>query len=423
MSKLTYVQVDEFQPNVDGWNQIGNIKNYAFNGNDLLLTNEEGYQIKISFLSESALRVRFNPVLNPDYSTDKSYAVVDRDLGAVTINSSYLNDNGGTLHITTGQLDIMVGLVPYGISVQKDGKVITEDTYNKNIVFSNEAIANLKKAPVNESYFGFGEKAGDLVDKKENTMTFFNYDNFTYNDVNAMGGKVVPENNEGGPLNPSGPLYNSMPYCLAIGKGDTGIDYAYGIYFDNVSQSYFNMGANDYSEMTNPNDPSQNKYYFGALYGELDYYIMVGNTKNGSPNEASSVITQYSKLTGASAMPPMYAFGYQQGCYGYYDRDILENIADLYRKNNIPIDGLHIDVDFQDNYRTFTNSEIKFPKVNEMFDKLHAQGFKCSTNITGIITTNPYDENGKQPGEDGYKGYPTRDKLVNLNTSNAMDSK
>lgn len=408
MSQFNFVQVNEFQPNVSGWNQIGTVTYKQLDAQNILLTNQEGYQIKISFLSATALRVRFNPVINPDYSKNNSYAVVNRNLGKVSPVIKKLSDNGGTLQVSTGDLDVFIGLDPYGISVQRNGKVITEDTYGKNIVFSNEAVANLKKSPDTESYFGFGEKAGSQIDKKKFTMTFFNYDNFTYNDIAADGSKVVPENNGGGPLNPSGPLYNSMPYMLAIGKGTSEIDYAYGIYFDNVSQSYFNMGSNDYSDM-------DGKYYFGALYGELDYYIMVGNPNDGSQNVVASVLKQYSQLTGASAMPPMYAFGYQQGCYGYYDRSILENIANEYRNNNIPIDGLHIDVDFQDNYRTFTNSNVKFPNVKQMFDQLHQQGFKCSTNITGIITANPYDENG-----DTSTPYPTRDNLINLNESNAV---
>src|SRR5262249_6880408 len=56
-------------------------------------------------------------------------------------------------------------------------------------------------------------------------------------------------------------------------------------------------------------------------------------------------------------------------------------------------DGLHIDVDFQNNYRTFTHSQAKFPDGKALFDRLHAQGFKCSTNITPLITDNALDEN------------------------------
>ncbi len=406
---FNFVQVNEFQANSPGWESINEVS-YSQSGNDICLTNDAGYKIKVSILSPSALRVRFRPEVNPDYSSDSSYAVTNRNLGNVSINVSEVYINGAkTLKVETGELIIMIGLAPYGLSVQdKNGRVITEDTYGTNLIFSNEAVANLKKSPDNESYFGFGEKAGNQLDKKKFNMTFFNYDNFTYNDQTADNGMVVPEGNAGGPLNPSGPLYNSMPFTLALGKGSQSVEYAYGVFLDNVSQSYFNMGSNDYSDM-------DGKYYFGALYGELDYYIMVGVEQSDTKNVVGDVIHQYTTLTGKSAMPPMYALGYQQGCYGYYDRWILEMVANEYRNAKIPIDGLHIDVDFQDNYRTFTSSDLKFPDAAGMFDLLHSQGFKCSTNITGIISANPYDEKGSEDTE-----YPTRDEILNLNKSNAV---
>ncbi len=107
------------------------------------------------------------------------------------------------------------------------------------------------------------------------------------------------------------------------------------------------------------------------------------------------VLDQYTTLTGRGPMPPKYVFGLHQGGYGYYDRAHLEAVADAYRSSRIPCDGLHIDVDFQDNYRTFTHSEMKFPNAVDMMDGLHRKGFKCSTNITPLITNNVLDENGK----------------------------
>ena len=44
--------------------------------------------------------------------------------------------------------------------------------------------------------------------------------------------------------------------------------------------------------------------------------------------------------------------------------------AASYRAARIPIDGLHIDVDFQNNYRTFTHSEKKFPDARQYLDGL-----------------------------------------------------
>ncbi len=418
---FTFVQVNEFQPNVEGqWSIIGNVS-WQQNGSVILLTNSQNYQVQISFLSPSAFRVRFRPTPSPDYSNDASYAVVNRQLGSVTLQVTELAENGGTLQIQTGLLTVLIGLAPYGIAVYKDDQLICEDVYERNLLYSNEAVANLMNAPINESYFGFGEKAGEQTDKKYFTMNFFNYDNFTYNDVGS-GQMMVPDGTQGGPLNPSGPLYNSIPMMLAVGKGtnnpqDQAVRYSYGIFLDNSSQTFFNMGASDYSDMSG-------KFYFGALYNDLDYYVMVGTENDQSKNIIADVVNQYTQLTGRAAMPPMYALGYHQGCYGYYNKDILLGAAQAYRNANIPIDGLHIDVDFQDNYRTFTISPEKFPNPDQMFSQLHDMGFKCSTNITGIISANPMDENGntstsQQPNTPPYQSYPTRDSILNLDPNNA----
>jgi alpha-glucosidase len=145
-----------------------------------------------------------------------------------------------------------------------------------------------------------------------------------------------------------------------------------------VAQSYFNIDL-----VIN----GVNTYYFGALYGFMDYYFMAGN-------QAADIIGQFVRLTGPAEMPPKYVFGYHQGCYGYYDRFKLAQAANSFRAARIPCDGLHIDVDFQNNYRTFTCSNIKFPNAKELFTDLATIGFKCSTNITSLITANPLDENG-----------------------------
>jgi len=400
-----FVQVNAFQPNVDGWNQIGEIKSYQQTSDrTVLLTNEDDMQIQLQFLSPTMMRLRFRPQPMPDYSLyDDSYAVVTNDIDAVTLGLNEVDKGGKTLHIGTGEMDVYVGLKPYGLSIYRQGELVTEDCYGKNLVYSNEAVAYLRKSPDAENYFGFGEKAGDQLNKKFFTMTCFNYDNFTY-----MGGNVIPAGNEPGPLNPSEPLYNSIPFMLATGNNHQGL-YSYGIFVDNVGQSYFNMGSSDYSDMNG-------KYYFGALYNDFDVYFIVGeSTTETQFNPMRSVLGQYSSLTGKAALPPKYAFGYQQGGYGYYNRDKLMQVANDYRAANIPIDGLHIDVDFQDNYRTFTISPEKFPNPKEMFDQLHEKGFKCSTNITGIISANPLDEKGSRDTP-----YSARDGIVEITDSNEI---
>ena len=391
----SFVNVNAFTPNNEGWNSIGNIAQVNQTGNDFLLTlaSDNRLKVKISFLSADTFRVRFNPLPNFDYSIERSVAVVDRQLGPVQLNILVFDSN--QLMIDTSVIQVQILLQPYQIKVFRGQQLINQDSVGKNLVYipGKEVIANFKAYPANACYCGFGEKAGSNLLKNNYTMTFFNYDNYTY----ALG--PLPQGNEGGPLNPSEPLYASVPLLLEINNNPrdayAGSAYAYGIFFDNPAQTYFNIGSSDYSNMFG-------KYYFGALYGDLDYYFMMGN--NIIPP-----LKQYTQLTGRSAMPPKYVFGFHQGGYGYYNSKIMAIIANSYRAARIPIDGLHIDVDFQDNYRTFTSSNMKFPSTKEFMDYLHSLGFKCSTNITPLMTANPLDENGNMVA------YAQRDAMLSVN--------
>jgi alpha-glucosidase len=390
----TFVNVNAFTPNNDGWTSIGNIATHSRNGNVFTLTAvENAVSFQISFLSATCFRVRFNPAPRFDYSTEKSVAVVNRSLGPVNLNVR--QDDDQAIVVDTGRIRVEIQLQPYRLLVYRGNQLINADQPGKNLVYipGQEVIANFKVYPQGARYFGFGEKAGTRLLKNEYTLTFFNYDNFQYSSG------PVPQGNEGGPLNPSEPLYCSVPLLMENNpapEGDySGSAYSYGIFFDNPSQSFINIGTNDYSDM-------RGKYYFGALYGDMDYYFMAGD-------DTAEVIQQYTALTGRPPLPPKYVFGYHQGCYGYFNRDILEGVADAYRNARIPIDGLHIDVDFQNNYRTFTSSEMKFPNTPQMMEGLHRRGFKCSTNITPLLTDNEYDENGESVA------YAQRDALQAVN--------
>jgi alpha-glucosidase len=380
---FSFVQVNDFTPNLGGWTPVGNIASWHQTGNTFNFNMAAGRALQVSFLGPLCFRVRFSPAPAPDYTQEHSFAVVSRQLGQVTLTVQDASDH---VLIDTGQIQVRVDLEPYRIRVFRGGQLICADESSYNLVYipGQQVIANFKTYPANARYCGFGEKAGATLFKNQDTnsqpsMTFFNFDNFSYSTGN------IPAGQSGGPLNQTEPLYCSVPLLIEVNPdpvGDyAGNPYCYGIFFDNPSQSYFNLGVDGNTNMFG-------KYYFGALYGEMDYYFMAGD---GCPD----VLAQYTTLTGRSPMPPKYVFGFHQGGYGYFDRYVLAKVANSYRAAHIPIDGLHIDVDFQNNYRTFTHSEMKFPDVEEMMNDLHTIGFKCSTNITPMLTTQPLDENGQ----------------------------
>lgn len=374
MSSFQFVNVNAFTPNLGQWTSLGDVTAPGRQGNDFVLQMNAGPGPVISFLSAATFRVRFNPTPGADLTRDISYAVVDRDLGPVNLA---VTQDATTITIDTGTIKLVVNMSPYALSVYRGDQLIHADppTYNLVYIPGQSVIANFKVFPSGARYVGFGEKAGAQLVKNQFTMTCFNFDNFKYVEG------VLPPGEGSGPLNPSEPLYCSVPLLIETNPSPaSGTAYSYGIFLDNTSQSYFNVGANDYSDMSG-------KYYFGALYGDLDYYFMYGVDVPG-------VIEQYTGLTGRPIFPPRYALGFHQGCYGYYSEALLMKAASSYRAAQIPIDGLHIDVDFQDNYRTFTSSDKKFPNVVQLFTLLHQQGFKCSTNITPLINSDPLNEAG-----------------------------
>ncbi|WP_165072896.1 TIM-barrel domain-containing protein [Paludisphaera rhizosphaerae] len=395
-----YVYVHSFTPNNGDWKPIGDIVNTRRTGDAIDLDmSTPGMSLRVSFLGPTCFRVRFRPVVTPDYTTETSFAVVERDLTGGVPLSLVVNKGGDHLDVDTGSIQVRINLKPYGIQVFRGGQLISADMPGYNLVYIpfQEVVANFKTYPANARYCGFGSKAGAQLFKNEFTMTFFNFDNFSYNSAPAL-----PESEGNNPLNPSEPLYCSVPLLLEVNPspiGDfAGDPYAYGVFFDNPAQSYFNIGASDYSDM-------YGKYYFGALYGEMDYYFMAGDDVRG-------VLAQYTTLTGRSPMPPKYVFGFHQGAYGYFDSATLSAAANGYRAAAIPLDGLHIDVDFQDNYRTFTHSEIKFPNAARYLSGLHDHGFKCSTNITPLLTDNMFDEKGDMAAYDQLQAMNTAGGLL-----------
>jgi hypothetical protein len=48
-----------------------------------------------------------------------------------------------------------------------------------------------------------------------------------------------------------------------------------------------------------------------------------------------------------------------QGCYGYKNDKLVQDVCQLYREKNLPCDGIHIDVDFASKYQSFTHDEAR----------------------------------------------------------------
>ncbi len=218
------------------------------------------------------------------------------------------------------------------------------------------AVIQVVEKPPTAKYVGFGEQGGVDLSKNTAQLTYFNFDNMRYRQVYNRGA-----------LDDREPLYHSDPFFMEF-YGNPKKESIYGIFVDNPSQICMDIGC-----------LNSKRYMFGTRFGDLDYYFFVGK-------KCPDIIEAFTSLVGKARLKPRYALGYHQGCYGYDHQKILMDVAEKYRKHQIPIDGLHIDVDLQRNYQTFTVDSEKFPDPQGMFHQLKEQGYKCSTNITPIIS-------------------------------------
>ncbi|GKT40625.1 alpha-glucosidase 2 [Colletotrichum spaethianum] len=162
-----------------------------------------------------------------------------------------------------------------------------------------------------------------------------------------------------------------------------------GLMLDNYSQVAIDLGTNE-----------SNTIGIATRFGTFDAYVM---TADDVPKMiwlvnylrlcrvVADSYRQYTSIVGRPKLKPRFILGHHQGCYGYNKSATVEGIVDGYRTSGIPLDGMHLDVDFQDRYRTFTASESKFGNIGNFLNGLRQKGVKCCTNITPILSLRESD--------------------------------
>ena len=105
---------------------------------------------------------------------------------------------------------------------------------------------------------------------------------------------------------------------------------------------------------------------------ELDLFVFLGQPKE--------ILEEYTKLTGKSAMPPLWSFGLWMSRCTYNEEKQLRDIAAKLRENKIPCDVLHLDTgwfetDWQCDYEF---SKTRFSDPIKMLADLKSEGFRVS---------------------------------------------
>lgn len=226
-------------------------------------------------------------------------------------------------------------------------------------------VQTLKCLDPEDCFYGLGDKTG-----------FLNKRGYEYENWNS---DIPQAHNEDYRA-----LYKSIPFLMC--KKKNGV---YGLFFDNTFHSYLNLGK-----------ASEEYFSYAADDGNLDYYFLGGAT-------LADVITNYTYLTGTTPLPQLWTLGYHQCRWGYENEHDIREVAEQYRKLQIPCESVQYDIDYMEQYKVFTWDEENYGKKGELFQELGEKGFKPVV----IIDPGTKLEPGYMMYEEGMKNdYFAKDK-------------
>ncbi|MFB4167751.1 glycoside hydrolase family 31 protein [Virgibacillus sp. JSM 102003] len=309
------------------YRDIGSMKSYERLDTGYFFQCENG-QVAIQFFTNTIIRVVMNQINEP--KLDGSYAVIVSPENVDVID----NNSDEQVILKTDKLKIIIRKFPFRMSIlDHEGNAFLEEGERGMAYRENGEVIAFKEMSEDDHFYGFGEKSGHL-DKRGETYEMWNTDVY------------APHNPE------TDPLYESIPYFMALRNGR-----AHGLFFDNTFRTTFNMKAD------------HNGYSFKAEGGQLDYFVLAGP-------EPKSVLQQYTHLTGKMPLPPRWALGYHQSRYSYKSEEEVRELAKNFVEKDIPIDVIHLDIHYMNEYRVFTFDKEKFPEPAKLIADLREMGIR-----------------------------------------------
>ena len=308
-----------------GWQHLGNVQRVEKLKDGVELTASAA-KVRITVFRDGVFRVRLAP--NGTFPKDSSWAVIE----APEPPAFKIEENPKEIQIAAGSVVATVQRSPLLINFSDAaGNVLLADEPSLPMAWNGQRIHVWKKMPLDENYYGLGDKAGPM-NRRNRAFTNWNTDEFGWQES-------------------TDPLYKTIPFFIGLRKG-----LAYGVFFDNTYRSVFDFGKE-----------SPDFFSFGAEGGELNYYFIAGP-------EPKKIIEEYTAMTGRSPLPPLWTLGYQQSRYSYYPESRAREIVKTLREKKIPADAIYFDIDYQQGNAPFTINREYFPTFEKMISDFRAQG-------------------------------------------------
>ena len=213
-----------------------------------------------------------------------------------------------------------------------------------------DGVAHYQRRFPTESYYGLGEKAGDL---------------------NRTGGRYEMRNLDAMGYNAAStdPLYKHIPFTITRKE-----DVSFGLFYDNLSSTMLDLG----NELDNYHLAYRR---YQAEAGDLDYYMFVGP-------KVLDVTKAFVRLTGKTFFGPKWSLGYSGSTMYYTDAPDAQNqlmkFIELCREHDIPCDSFQLSSGYTsiNNKRyVFNWNYDKVPQPKVMSQAFLDAGIKLAANI------------------------------------------
>jgi len=315
--------------------QLRNPKNIKLI-NELKITLSIEYEkfvhLKIKDAEKKRWEIPIQEILNKDYLNN-----VDNNTIFLSTNSKYLNSKDFFIEFLPNN-SRQINEFSFRLMSKEREQFYLFNT-SQNFIFSDNYI-NFQSELTSDYIYGFGERTHNFQ-LGQGLYTIWTQDSIGTSYDKGIGG---------------GNQYSHQPIALHKTK------------YQNLWLGFVFLNTND-QDVKISKIHEVNYLEHKTIGGIIDYYIIVDR----SPEE---VLKNIQFLIGIPTLPPFWALGNHQSRYGYNNFGEFKNIYELYKRYEIPIDTMWIDIDAMKDYEIFTVND-KFEQIGQYIKNvIHQDGNK-----------------------------------------------
>lgn len=308
----------------------GSLINYEILKNKIIVHFDSVNQ-EVSMLDNDMFRITWSKGKNP-----LPFAINKSDWKPVEFKIDAKSD---AIYITTSSSELRIDYSG-GLEIRNSEKILVRKELAPK--FYEKGWEHTALTQPLEAFYGLGERAAHL---------------------NLRGGIFQHWNRDPGGSYELGddPLYTCIPVYLGVSPLGS-----YLIFYENTFKAVF-----DFSKNTSV------RYSDGALR----YYIISANLEK--------CFKLYTELTGCPDLPPKWSLGFHQSRWGYKSEEQIYELKSKFFEHDLPVNAIHLDIDYMNEYRVFTINEQRFPEISKLSRSLYKDNIRLVSIIDPGIKVDP----------------------------------